>query len=414
MSSKPFDLKFFKSPEFKVDSFDAFTRMREHGEVFQDRIPVVGKAWFVTSYRGVAEVLRNTKNFVREPRNAGKKRTIRFEWLMPRIFKTLSKNMVSMDEPDHRRLRSLVEMAFVKSNVDGMKEDLVKLANLELDDVESIAKQNNGKVDLLEDFAREYPLAVITQMLGLPMEDRPSFRKWFSPIANVNSVFQIYAVLRGLKKVQKYLYRKFEDFRRNPQPGLISALIEVEQDGDQLDNDELLSLVLTLLFAGSETTTHLISNALLFFAQHPDQRKILEQDWSKAPCAINEILRYTSPVQMAKPRFVANDHDFFGTHLKRGELVLPVLAAANYDPAEFPDPGKFIIDRSPNRHMTFGSGPHVCLAMKLAQAEGLIAIQEIYRRYPNLRPTFDLQKPNWSKRTGMRALQSLEFQVHNS
>ena len=196
--------------------------------------------------------------------------------------------------------------------------------------------------------------------------------------------------------------------RHNPRPGLITELAKIENDGDRLNEEELLSMVFLLLVAGHETTVHLISNAILTFFQHPRELERLRADWELLPNAIEEVLRYTSPVQLAKPRYVARDMEYRGQQLRRGELLTPLLACANYDPAKFEDPLTFNMHRDPNYHMTFGSGPHVCLGMKLARSETECALKTIFSRWPNLEPQFDVGNPDWSMRIGMRGLKSLK------
>ncbi len=190
----------------------------------------------------------------------------------------------------------------------------------------------------------------------------------------------------------------------------ISRLLkQAEQEGERLDNEELVAMVFLLLIAGHETTVYLLSNALLTMLQKPDVKDAVLSDWSRPNSFIDEVLRYASPVQFAKPGFVAADTEFHGKSLKQGEIMFPVLAAASYDPQEFEDPGEFRLDRAPNRQLSFGAGPHTCLGLKLARAEVDIALQELWQRWPDLQADFDITQPDWSNRLGMRALKSLRL-----
>jgi cytochrome P450 len=173
-------------------------------------------------------------------------------------------------------------------------------------------------------------------------------------------------------------------------------------------------MVFLLLVAGHETTVHLISNAVCTLLQHPAAKAELLNDWSKSGAAIEEVLRYASPLQMAKPRFVANDMEFLGEQLKRGQMVTPLLACANYDPARFENPERFDINRERNYHMSFGSGPHVCLGIKLARTETHWALKSLFDRWPAIQPGFDLEHPDWSKRIGTRGFQSMILKVKGS
>jgi cytochrome P450 len=192
---------------------------------------------------------------------------------------------------------------------------------------------------------------------------------------------------------------------------LITALVEAEQAGDRLADHELESMVMLLLLAGHETTVHLVSNSILTLLQLEDVKQSLLADWSKSAAAVQEMLRYNSPAQFAKPRFVTQDHEFHGQVLRRGDVVMPVLASANYDPARFENPAEFIIDRPRNYHLGFGAGPHVCLGLKLAQSETQVVLERLLTRWPDLEPAFDVSCPDWSRRLGMRSLTTLKVRI---
>jgi cytochrome P450 len=166
-------------------------------------------------------------------------------------------------------------------------------------------------------------------------------------------------------------------------------------------------MVMLLLLAGHETTVHLVSNSILTVLQLSEVKRSLLDDWAKVESAVEEMLRYNSPAQFAKPRFVTEDVEFHGQALRRGEAVMPVLASANYDPARFDHPTEFQIDRPKNYHLDFGAGPHVCLGLKLARAETQVVLERLFTRWPNLTPTFESSNPDWSRRLGMRSLRTL-------
>ncbi len=394
------------SAQFRENAFEEFTKMREMGPLIRVQLSMMGKVWMTTTYEGANEVLRDHRRFVRNPANAGRRFYTGMQLMMPRMINTLSKNMLGADEPDHRRLRSLVEKAFVKANIDSLHDRLVVLANQQLDIAEQVARDNHGQFDFIEHFARPFPLTVICELLGLPDEDRVKFKKWFRAFTEISSVWQIYKILPGLKKCMKYFRQQFEDVRQNPRDDLITALVQAEESGDRLSDEELLSMAMLLLLAGHETTVHLIASAFLTLFELPKQRQALVQDWSTVDAVVEEVLRYGSAVQFTKPRFVAEDMEFCGEHLKRGELVIAGLAAGNYDPAAFEDPGEFRLHRK-NKHLTFGLGPHVCLGLKLAKAETEVALQQTLTRWPELEPQFDPQHPDWSKRLGFRSLKTM-------
>jgi cytochrome P450 len=315
--------------------------------------------------------------------------------------------MIGADEPDHRRLRSLVDQAFQRQNIAQLRPRIGELTHQQLDRVRQIAARNGGQVDLIEHLARPVPLAVICELLGLPEEDRPKFKQWFSSFANIQSLGSIVKVVPGLRKTLNYLRGQFAQVRRQPGAGLITALVEAEHSGDRLSDDELQSMVMLLLLAGHETTVHLLSTSILTLLQLPEVKRTLLADWSAIDSAVDELLRYNSPAQFAKPRFVTQDVEFHGQRLRRGDMVMPILASANYDPTRFANPTEFIIDRPQNYHLGFGAGPHVCLGLKLARAETQVVLESLFTRWPDLQAGFELSAPDWSTRLGMRSLKSL-------
>lgn len=400
----------FKSHIYRDDPWKVYGELLARGPMFRMKMPILGKSWGVTTYEAVNAVLKDDARFVRDGKNAGRKNLIPYQWMMPRVFFSVIDNMLGADGTKHRRLRSVVDQAFNRRNIDGMSARMESIAEKQLDRVQQCAK-SDGTVDLLKHFARPFPLAVICELLGLPGQDRAKFSKWFEPLSTVSSVFGIFSLAGGMRKVIKYFRSEFKTVRENPREGLLSELVQIEHEGERLSEQELLSMAFLLLVAGHETTVHLISNSILTLLQKPEAKDELLADWSKCDNAIEEVLRYCSPIQLAKPRYVVDDMEFYGRQLKRGELVTPILACANYDPNQFERPNEFEINRKPNYHMTFGSGPHTCLGMKLARSETRIAIQKVFERWPNLSADFDLQQPDWSVRPGTRGMSSMHVRL---
>lgn len=412
VARKKFNLS---AAEYQQAPFESFGRLREQGPIVPAKFPLIGDVWLATTFAAVDEVLKKDKLFCRDSKNAGQKK-LKFEKLlqlfMPGVFRRLSQNMIAMDEPDHRRLRSLVDQAFQRQSISDLLPQMEAIVDQQLDHAEQIALENGGEVDLVEHLARPVPLAVITEVLGLPESDRPKFRKWFSSFANVKmSLGGLVKLVPGLRKTINYLQSQFELVKKEPRAGLINDLVQAENVGDRLSDDELISMILLLLLAGHETTVHLISNSILTLFQFPDVRNTLTDDESKIAPAVEEVLRYCSVAQIAKPRFVTQDVLFHGQELKRGEVVIPVLASANYDPDRFESPDEFQIDRPQNYHLTFGAGPHVCLGLKLARAETQIVVERLLNRWPELEPSFDVENPQWSSRPGLRSPKTLPVKV---
>ena len=189
--------------------------------------------------------------------------------------------------------------------------------------------------------------------------------------------------------------------------GLIAELSRVERDGGEISRNEIVSMLFLLLFAGHETTTHLISGSVRELLLRPNRRDWLRGDWSRAESAIEEFLRFVSPVQFTKPRFVRRDMEFGGVALKKGELLMPMLTAANLDPHANPQPERLDLERQPNRHMAFGAGIHFCLGHQLARIEGRCALQSLFQRWPHLALAVDDAQIRWRTRVGMRAIETL-------
>ena len=402
------------SQDFKRNPFPTFEKMREIGPLFQTKIPLLGKVWVTSTYEAATTVLRDKETFVVEPRHAGRTSLPGFAGWMPAIMKSLTNNMLGKDEPDHRRLRHLVESAFVKQSIDTMRPRIELIVDEYLNQVEQQALHNGGDVNFIKYFSRSFPLAVICELLGLAEDDREEFKRKAANFTAINGLFGIFKATFSVRKINKFLCNQFELCRKNPRPGMISALVTAEQDGDKLSEEELLASAFLLLIAGHETTVHLLNTGLLTFLQHPEQKKELMADWSKIGTAVDEVLRVTSTIQMTKPRYISRNIELFGQKLMQGDVVMPMLAAANCDPAQFPDPEVFDINRTPNAHIAFGTGIHVCLGLKLAKAEAEIAFQKIFTRFPNLQLAIPESEIKWVKRIGTRTMDRLPLRLENN
>jgi cytochrome P450 len=336
-------------------------------------------------------------------------RTI-LRWL-PRNLKPLATHMLLRDPPDHRRLRSLVDQAFQRQSVEALRPRLETLADEALDHLANQAARAPGGVDLLAHFARPFPLAVICEMLGLPPEDRPNFTRWTSRMITSGSLLGILWGLRGLGQMMQYIRAEFGRQTRQPRGGLMAALIEAEEAGDRLSEDELVAMVFLLLAAGHETTLHQIALSVLTLLDHPEQLGELTADWRLADSAAQELLRYISFAMITKPRYAAADTVFHGQPIRRGQMLFACLAAANSDPCVFENPERLDIHRPANRHVAFGTGIHVCLGAKLARVETVIALQHLFTRFPNLQLATHRSQLRFSTRPGTRALLALPVKL---
>ena len=263
----------------------------------------------------------------------------------------------------------------------------------------------------MEGLAHPLPLTVICELLGLPEEDRPRFRRWVQALMSATSLRGAFRSLPGLFRLVGYFKRHFAECRRHPRPGLMTALVQAEQDGDTLTENELLAMAFLLLVAGHETTVHLIGGGVLALLETPEQKARLLADWSLAPSAVEELLRFVSPVQIAKPRYVGRDLEFHGRPLRRGDVLVPMLASANADPGRFERPEGMDITRAPNPHVAFGTGKHFCLGAQLARVEAQVVIERLFTRFPDLSLSVPGSALEYTGRLGIRALTALPVRL---
>ena len=400
----PVDLS---SQAYKQNPFPTLARMRQLGPVIRTRLPPLGRVWLTTTYDAAHELLRDHRRFVTSPMTAGNRwMSAIFRWL-PRTLQPLSTNLLLRDEPDHRRLRHLVERAFRVRSVDAMRPRLEALADEAADRLQRAASRATDGIDLLAHFARPFPLAVICELLGLPPQDRPKFTRWAARFSTSSSVLGMVGGLRGLAQTMRYVRAEIALQTEHPRDGLLAALIQAEEAGDRLNEDELLAMVFLLLVAGHETTLHQITGSVLLLLDHPEQLGELTADWALAECAVMELLRHLSFAQISKPRFAREDGPFCGQPIRRGQMLFACLAAANMDPAVFENPERLDLHRQPNHHLAFGEGIHYCLGASLARVEMEIALQRLFTRFPNLRLAIPRSQVTFSLRPGMRGVVSL-------
>jgi cytochrome P450 PksS len=311
--------------------------------------------------------------------------------------------MLTTDEPDHARLRGVVDEAFRRRAVLDMEPRIMAIAG-ELADA---LFAEGSPADLVDRYARRLPLSVICELLGLPLADRPKFEAWALGFTRFNSALGFIAVVPKIYAMKRYMEERLDDARTNGGAGLIAEIVRVEKEGGTISRDEMVSMMFLLLFAGHETTTHLISGSVRELLINPGLRDWLEEDWGRAEVAVEEFLRFVSPVQFSKPRFVRRDTELGGVRLKKGEKVMPMLVAGNLDPQANPHPEKLDLERKPNRHIAFGAGIHFCLGHQLARLEGRCALKALFERWPRLALAMEDSRLRWRSRAGIRALERL-------
>ena len=372
------------------------------GPITQSKIPFLGKMNFLTHHAAVMDMLKSSDKFVVDGRNAGKRSQIPIPYI-PKTFKLLMSNMLSLDDPDHRRLRKVADKIFRTANIDAMRPAIEAMADQLLDEMEA-----KGETDLMQGYFDVLPLLVICKLLGLGAEDREKLTAEIRAFVDISSVFGVFKISPVIKRMSNYLREEFAAVRKNPKPGLISEFVKLaDTDEDCLSENELLSMVFVLFIAGHETTKNLLSCAVPCLLDHPEQLQALKADASLWPIAVEELIRFTSPVQMTKPRYAVHDMEFHGQSFKQGQMVMALLAAANLDPAYFDDPLTFNIHREKIRHVGFGNGVHLCLGIQLARVEAQVALERLFARYPDLSLGVPRTELVWTTRLASRGLKRL-------
>jgi cytochrome P450 len=390
----------FSSQDYFRNPAASIERLRSAGPVVEVKFPIVGTVWTVTTQELADRVLKDSETFSLR-RDDGS--LAGFRWWMPGILRTLSNNMLSMDEPDHRRLRDIVDEAFRRRAVLGLEPRIQAIADGLADELFAAG----APADLVDRYARKLPLSVICELLGLPAADRPMFTAWASSFTRFTGAIGFLSVVPNLFAMKRYMERQLDVVRERGGEGLIAELVRVEREGGRISRNEMVAMLFLLLVAGHETTTHLISGSVHELLKNPSLRDWLEEDWSRVNLAVEEFLRFVSPVQFTKPRFVRKDVELGGVALKKGAKVMPMLAAANLDPQANTQPETLDLERRPNRHVAFGTGIHFCLGHQLARMEGACALRALFRRWPKLALAVDEAEIRWRRRPGLKAIERL-------
>jgi cytochrome P450 len=390
----------FASQDYFRDPAAAIDKLRTAGPVVEVRFPLIGKVWATTTQALADRVLKDSETFTTRKDDGT---VVGLRWWMPPIARTLSNSMLSTDDPDHKRLRDIVDEAFRRRAVLEMEPHIQALG----DELAAELFAEGSPADLVERYARKLPLSVICELLGLPLADRPKFIAWASGFTRFTGALGFLGAIPNLYALKRYLERHLEIVRAQGGEGLIAEIVRVEKEGGHISRNEIVSMVFLLLLAGHETTTHLISGSVFELLRNPQLRDWLEADWNRADLAVEEFLRFISPVQFTKPRYVRKDIELGGVKLRKGDRIMAMLAAANMDPQANPHPERLDLQRKPNRHIAFGTGIHFCLGHQLARIEARCALKSLLRRWPKLTLAVGEQDIKFRKRPGIRAIDAL-------
>jgi cytochrome P450 len=406
-------------PHFMADAYDTYADLRAKGPV--SRVRFAGDAeeegddkeerrgffgrqetFFVTHYDEVVATLLDHR-FAVDPRSVMSPEQVeQQEAQTPEEFRLFSRSIISLDPPDHTRLRKLVQPSFTGRGMQALRGSIQQVVDDLLDQSERDAAERgeaapDRRMDLIEAFAYPFPVTVISDMLGIPREDRETIRGWTENLLRVDRGRVDEEVRAGLREFTDYLRGLFERKRRAPTDDMISRLVHAEEDGDILDEDEVLATVFLMFLAGHVTTVNLVGNGVVALLTHPAQLAKLKADPELAKGVVEETLRYWGPVDFIGRRMAKEDVEVDGTVIPTGEQATVSLASANRDPERFANPDVFDITRADaNRHVAFGKGIHVCLGAPLARVEGQVAFSTLFRRFPELRLAVPAEEVRWS------------------
>ncbi len=369
------------SHEFAQNPYPTYHLLRREAPIYWSDL---WGCWILTRHRDIVSTLQNPKRFSSVGRLTAAMelpQPVR-EQVQP-LVRHYSQGLINVDPPDHTRLRQLVHKAFLPGTVSAMAGYVEGIVERLIEEA-----QPRGKMDIIWDFAYPLPVTVIAKLMGVPAADHGKLKRWSGKIVEFMATPKpapevLISSQDALLALQDYFRSTFRRRRVEPREDLISALVAAEEAGERLTEEELISTCVTLLIGGHETTTYLISSGVLALIQHPEQLRKLRANPDGARMAVEEMLRYEGPFQ--RNRRLATEAVELDSHLiEKGQLVVQMLGAANRDPAVFPNPDSFDIERHPNRHVSFGHGPHFCVGAPLARLEAPIAINALLRRLPNL------------------------------
>src|SRR6266581_768236 len=386
---------------FKANPFPFYAQLRAQAPVFPVQLPTKQRAWLITRYDDVLNALKDER-FAKDPRNAMTPEQLKKLPWVPSMFKPLEHNMLDLDSPDHTRLRALVHKAFTPRLIEQMRDQIQALTDELLDGAEP-----NGGMDLIADFALPLPLTIIGRILGVPAQDNQKFHHWTETLLSAGTKMNYFVVIPTIMSFMRYLKKLIKERRAHPKDDLVTALVQAKDGSDKLSGDEVLAMIFLLLIAGHETTVNLIGSGSLALLEHPDQLEKLRSEPAIIKPAIEELLRFVCPVEMATERYAREDIKIAGTTIPRGELVLAVIGSANRDANYFDNPDCLDVTRENNKHLAFGLGGHYCLGAPLSRLEGQIAISTLIRRMPNLRLSIAPDQIRWRGGIILRGLEAL-------
>jgi cytochrome P450 len=393
-------------PAFKADPFPVYARLRDETPICRIATSSRETAIFVSRYADVSALLKD-KRFVKDPANALTPEQLAQQRRIPGFLSPLMRNILALDDPDHARLRRLVQAVFTPRRIAALEAQVVAASTSLLQ-----ALHRRSSFDLIADYALPLPVKVISDLLGIPSADQARFAHWSHALIKVGSVAPIGAILQmpSILSFLRYLKRLIAMKRSDPADDLVSALVAQQQE-EALSVEELMAMIAILLSAGHETTTNLIGNGMLTLMRHPTAREALLADPQLIEPAIEELLRFEGPVEMSTHRYASEDIELGGAIIPQGSTVHGIIASANRDDSQFSNPNDVNIARDTNRHLTFGEGGHYCLGASLARMEGRVAFAHLLAQFPKLSAAAPEGHLRWRPNMVLRGLERFPVKV---
>lgn len=389
------------SQTHKASAHAVYAHLRRDAPICRIKLAAGQQAWLLTRYEDVSRLLKDDR-LAKDPANALTPEMLAKQPQIPRLLAPLTRNMLGMDDPDHARLKKLVQAGFTPKRMDQLAGKTEEIAQILIHKL-----RGQTTFDLIQSFALPLPVEVISELLGVPGPDRGKFARWSQVLlsAPIGS-WRVVLSLPGMISFMRYLRKLIAIKRAKPADDLISALVAIDS-GDRLSAEELQAMIAILLSAGHETTTNMIGNGILALLRYPLARERLASEPDLASRAVEELLRFDGPVEATTFRYARTSIEMAGSRVARGDIVLGSITSANRDDRQFEAPDLLEFSRTSNRHLTFGEGGHYCVGAALARMEGRVAFNVLLRSFPGMKIAMPEASLKWKPNSVLRGLERL-------
>ena len=398
------DKKVVFNDKILQDPYPTYARLHQEGPLHHLEVGGKWSVWSIFSHAECSKIAKDPRLSAKRAKQMLLALPLSRQAEFSELARMFGLWMIFMDPPEHTRLRKLLNKGFSPAVVEGLRPQVEATVDQMLKSL-----QHGSEVELLREFANPLPVRIILEMLGIPQELRDTFVNWSRAIAafrgNPNpTVEQARGAQDALIALTEFFRKTVAERRRNKGNDLISLLIDIEEEGEVLTEEELYAQCIALLFAGHETTRNLIGNGMYTLLQHPRETAELREKPQMIRSAVEELLRYESPVQFTA-RVLKEDIEVCGRPIRKRWTVLCMLGAANRDPAQFKEPNELNLERLNNQHLAFSAGLHFCIGAQLARLEGQVAILKLVQRFPEMKLAGP--RPEWAPTFGFRGLKNL-------